>query len=145
MHLRIISTFNFWLYRASLRHREIWPAHGSGYSLVNGSSTVHAKSFCKSPLHCETYIAPKLLMQPAGVTDSGKLTDFKKEIVCGLLEASYFNIMQQWQLSTFNHQALFFSSALEFHTIYGFEKMLFYIRPPSCWEYLPGLFWEPCL
>lgn len=76
--------------------------------MVNGSPTVHWKSFYKCPLHCKTYIAPKSLMQPAGVTGSWKVTDLKEEIVCSLLEASYFNIMQQWQLSTFNHQALDF-------------------------------------
>lgn len=73
--------------------------------MVNRSPTVHEKSFCKCPLHCKTYIVPKLLMQPAGVTGSWKVTDLKKEIVCGLLEASYFNVMQQCQLSAFNHQA----------------------------------------
>lgn len=73
--------------------------------MVNGSPTVQEKSLCKCPLHCKTYKSPKLLMQPAEVTGSWKLTDLKEEIVCSLLEASYFNIMQQWQLSTFNHQA----------------------------------------
>jgi len=105
MHLRTISAVSCWLCWVPLRYRKIELLHHSGYSVVNGSLTVHEKSFCKCPLHCKTYTAPKLLMQPAGVTGSWKVTDLKGEIVCGLLQASYFNIMQQWQLSVFNHEA----------------------------------------
>lgn len=57
---------------------------------------------------------------------------FKGRNTVHLLEASYFNIMPRWQLSTFNHQTPdFFAMTLEFPTI-GEKTVSFPSMPDSC-------------
>lgn len=78
--------------------------------------------------NCHAYKATGAATQSNGLPRND---GFKGRNTVHLLEASYFNIMPRWQLSTFNHQSPdFFATILECLTIW--ENISFPLMPDSC-------------